>query len=534
MRSKGILSKGIVFTTLAAMSVTALVGCGADKTIKNNNEVSSEFNKEGYPIVDEKIELKAMTHTASMSGDFNNMSIFTELSKNTNVDVKFDLIPETAWIEQKNLTIASNSNMPDLFYGGGLSNKDIESMAKQGMLVPLDDLIKDYAPNIQKLLDEDPELKRILTSSDGKIYTLPKYDKLVQEEITTHLYINKKWLDKLGLKVPENLDEFNTILKAFKTQDPNGNGIADEIPLTYKADDAYWGEGSFFGTWGQVDNFSHLALKNGKVSFTANLDSYKEAIKWVRNMYSEGIIDKEIFTQDMSQYTSKGQNDVPIVGAFFSFFPSTVVGSERAAEDYVTVPVLKGPNGEGVWGRSTYGYFPGCLAITSENKNTEATIRWANELYDEELSLRLRWGGDLLKKEGEKYIFNKLPEGKSFDQAVYENSPGPRTPCAITEEMYEKVVFSEDHQRKKADFDLYEKSCIEPFPVMILTQEDLDKKAVFETDINKYVTEMKGKWITGGSDIDKDWNTYLDSLNKMGVNEYVELYQKNYDKAKGK
>lgn len=43
--------------------------------------------------------------------------------------------------------------------------------------------------------------------------------------------INKSWLEKLGLEVPKTWDDLTKVLTAFKNDDPNGNGEADEIPM---------------------------------------------------------------------------------------------------------------------------------------------------------------------------------------------------------------------------------------------------------------------------------------------------------------
>ena len=50
---------------------------------------------------------------------------------------------------------------------------------------------------------------------------------IVQESLVEPAFIRKDWLDKLGLEQPKTIDDFYNVLKAFKEQDPDGNGAND-------------------------------------------------------------------------------------------------------------------------------------------------------------------------------------------------------------------------------------------------------------------------------------------------------------------
>ncbi|MEK1830296.1 extracellular solute-binding protein [Priestia megaterium] len=160
------------------------------------------------------------------------MTIFKELEKRTNVHIKWKNIPGDGYQEKKNLMLASG-DLPDAFYSSGFSDSDIVKYGQNGTIIPLEKLIKDYAPNLKKRLEERPELKKIITAPDGHIYSLPRAEEMGLVEFPNEQVINKKWLDKLGLPVPKTLEEYHQALKAFKEQDPNGNGKQDEIPMSF-------------------------------------------------------------------------------------------------------------------------------------------------------------------------------------------------------------------------------------------------------------------------------------------------------------
>lgn len=154
----------------------SIVGCS---TTSDQEKVST---KQEGPLT-----LKAVALVGTLSGDFNQMEILKRISNETGINVEYECIPGNVWSEKKNLMLASN-DLPDLFIGGGISDSDINKYGKAGMLLPLDDLIQ-YAPNVSKMLEKYPDLKKSLTSPDGKIYTLPYYDEFLPENIPDNLFI---------------------------------------------------------------------------------------------------------------------------------------------------------------------------------------------------------------------------------------------------------------------------------------------------------------------------------------------------------
>ncbi|MGV2788079.1 ABC transporter substrate-binding protein, partial [Clostridium perfringens] len=137
------------------------------------------------------------------------------------------------------------------------SDYELVNYGTDGTILPLEDLIDQYAPNLKALLDRRPDIKSSITAPDGHIYGLPSWE---ENNLGTNPFfhvINKKWLDKLGLKMPQTLDEYTEALAAFKTQDPNGNGKADEIPLSFMHMQWCMDIAGIFGAFGLPDNMEH-------------------------------------------------------------------------------------------------------------------------------------------------------------------------------------------------------------------------------------------------------------------------------------
>lgn len=531
MKGKFLRNLSLIMTLIATTSV--LAGCGGNKE-GGESAVVANVNKTGYPVVNEQVTLNAITFVAPTNGDFNEMAMLNELEEKTGVDIKYECIPSNTWAEKKNLILASGQ-LPDLFFGGGLSDSDIIKYGQQGMLIQLDSLIEEYAPNLKKLLDENPEVKKAITSPDGHIYTVPYVDSFMPETIPDNLFINKTWLDKLGLEVPKTTEEFYNVLKAFKDNDPNGNGKNDEIPFTYRANERFTGELSMLGAFGVLDNKEHIMVKGDELVFSPMEEEYKDAIKWFNKLYTEGLVDKEVFTQDGSQYTAKGKNEEMIVGAFVIYADENFVGPDRAVNDYVVLEPLKGPNGDQLWNRYSNTIQIDKVAITNSNKHPEATMRFIDEFFDQDFSLTVHWGelGKNIEKQGDKYAILTPPEGMSVDQYRFQNSPGPNAPGVMTEEMYSNFQFASDKERKIERYGIYDKyATTSPLPVIRFTEEQSTAISTVSVDIDNYVKEMKAKWVTGQRNIDEDWESYKDQLQKMGVDKYLEAYKEGYEQYK--
>ena len=132
---------------------------------------------------------------------------------------------------QKKGTMLASGDIPDLFIGGNVIS-DADFAQFSGLFQDMTELLP-KAPNVQAMFDEKPETKVIATQPDGKIYGLPKYQRFWPASATRQ-YINQKWLDNLGLKMPTTWDELYDVLVAFKEKDANGNGDPnDEIPMDW-------------------------------------------------------------------------------------------------------------------------------------------------------------------------------------------------------------------------------------------------------------------------------------------------------------
>lgn len=515
---------------IAVSVTTVLLGCGKVKTV-TNNKTKIEFSEDGLPIVKDKINLKFVAPKIPTAPNFNEMEIFKRLEKDTNVHIEWDNIPDTQYGELKSLLLASG-DLPDAFYNASFSDNDIITYGENGTLIPLEELIDKYAPNLKKIFEERPELKTMITAPNGHIYTLPGAEEMGLIQIPFFTSINKKWLDKLGLPIPKTLEEFHETLIAFRDKDPNGNGKKDEIPFSFVFRGWCSDIGDMFGPFGITDNPEHRIVKDGKVIFTAVQPEYKKALQTFYQWYKEGLIDKEAFINKEAQYLAKGKVKDEVLGTYIWWETEEVVGPDRA-KDYVLLPPLKGKNGQQMVGHSNgQEYSRAVFAITKANKNPEITMRWVDQLYDPKMSAQINWGSidDIYKEDDNGMLVNMtLPEGISM--AEFRLKVAPRGVFIVLKDYFGKVVDMEARAKQRLNdinniYGPYESK--EFYPMIFFKPEDLEKINTIEVSLQDYVNQMRAKWIVEGG-IENDWDDYVAKVKQMGLDDLMKIYQDNLD-----
>ncbi|OFT01355.1 ABC transporter substrate-binding protein [Granulicatella sp. HMSC31F03] len=520
---------------ILAASLTVLAACGS-----SNKASSPDYKLQDVTLpLKETKTLKFMTASSPLAPkDPNEKLIFQRLEKETGVHIEWTNY-QSDFGEKRNLDISSG-DLPDAIHNDGASDVELMNWAKKGVIVPVEDLIDKYMPNLKKILEEKPEYKSLMTAPDGHIYAFPWIEELGDGKESIHsvndmAWINKDWLKKLGLKMPETTDELIAVLEAFKNGDPNGNGEADEIPFTFINGNGNEDFKMLFGAFGVGDNDDHIVVGNdGKVDFTADNDDYKEGIKFIRKLQEKGLIDKEAFEHDWNSYIAKGHDQK--YGVYFTWDKSNVTGSN---DSYDVLPVLSGPSGKKHVTRTNgMGFNRDKMVITSANKNLELTAKWIDAQYAPLQSVQNNWGtyGD----PNQQNIFE-------FDQATNSlkhlplNGTAPAElrqktevggPLAILDSYYGKVTTMPDDAKWRLDlikeYYVPYMSNNNIYPRVFMTQEDLDKLAHIEADMKDYIYRKRAEWIVNGN-IDQEWDAYKQELEKYGLSEYLAIKQKYYD-----
>ncbi|WP_309120641.1 extracellular solute-binding protein [Paenibacillus sp.] len=536
------LQKGLSVSLAVALMSTALLACSTDSADEpkpapqsedggaNGGESSAEgalLNKEGFPIVNEPISLKIFARKAPPNGPYEDMLMFKEYEKMTGIDIVWEDVPDEGFAERKNLLFASNE-LPDALYKAGITPLEAIRYGSSGMLVPLEELLESYAPNITALFDQYPEIRASITAPDGHIYALPAILTLGAARTNKH-WMNMAWLDAVGMEVPETHEDVIEVLRAFRDGDPNGNGRQDEIPLsTWNLPDLINSMSGSFGLQSQMGY--RINIDNDKVDLWLEDDRFKQLLEFLHQLYSEKLVDQELLTHTGADYVAKmGEGSL---GYFFNQASDPFVNRK---EDYAGIAPFVGPNGDRMVNGSPVARDFGTFAITSVNKYPEATMRWIDYFFSEEGSIFMRYG-----IEGETFDFQ--PDGKpEYTEAVLTDPrgtgvtigqftpwPGGGSPQYVNVNNASAINPPEVQAAQEA-LDPYLPEKIYGAPMF--DEQTAKEVNTLRQDIDAFVDESAAKFVTGALSFDK-WGEYVDTLKKMNLEQLQKFYQDAYDKTK--
>jgi putative aldouronate transport system substrate-binding protein len=463
--------------------------------------------------------------------------------------------------EKRQVSLASG-DYPDAYFlvpwVDAFSRNEILKYGQQGVLVPLEDLIDEYAPNLKERFDEKPDWKESVTAPDGHIYAITQWTECYHCSYPSKLWMNTTWLDNLGLSQPTTTEELRTVLRAFKNDDPNGNGQADEVALSASASEPvinYFMNSFAYAPYGSPSSPPPMVMDGDTVTISATSDGWRAGLEYIASLADEGLIDTASFTQNGNALRALGDNaDAEILGSAAVLHPYEIVTAESPDgrdTHYDAVPPVKGPDGtQFATYRSPVSPL-GMFALT--NKSTEEerikAIKVIDYLVTEE--------GDRLGAmgpEGEAWVpavegdvaldpelepsFKPLTYdetsnaswrsmGQYWDSLEYRNSQ------VVPEDIYSPDGYERRLLNATKEYEPFapDESILFPAEKLWPNPDTSAELAELQTNIATYITQAQAEFVTGQRDINDDaaWQAYIDDLNGLGVERYLQLQQELYD-----
>jgi putative aldouronate transport system substrate-binding protein len=466
--------------------------------------------------------------------DFPNLWFYTELEKKTGIHIEWEPVKDGDWTTRINLMFAS-SDLPDIIRG----EFDVEEYgATQGLLVELDDLLEANMPNYYSRLFMNNADKAV-PASNGKMYWIGS---LIAQNINHdgNHYINKAWLDKLGLKIPTTIDELTQVLIAFRDKDPNGNGQKDEIPfsagdLTHQTQGIY----THFANFGvPLQTFVYAAIdRNNKVVFPGYMEGFRPALEWLAMCYKEGLLDMESITQDSNAWGTK-MNAGQVGYTTYLRLLNTALSPEIAAQFVSILPPA-----------SSYGVSVPMLlevptvsaSLTISNKHIPESLQWLDAQLETETMMvgyngPIHPGGPIeptIKiNDAGKYEIIYIPE----NNGLYKYVPVYHSMFFAPGDYYFDIYEMPPHrvERFNSSKQYADAGVLEPYSFMYLqrlvkpsTDDALEISRLYN-EVSKLMEESIASFIRGGV-TNANWQTFLNSCKAVGVDRYIELYQKAYN-----
>jgi len=526
-------SNKLLFTFALMIIIFAFTACSGSKDDNENGtdqETIDNVNESDFPIVDDEITIDMFTAKAEINSDidWNDLPAWNKYEEMTNIDVNWtDQVTMESLEEKRNLTLGAGT-LPDAFFAANLSNSDLFKYGEQGVFLPLNDLIDEYAPNLKALMDEDPNIEKGMTFPDGNIYSMPglRSTDFLSIRIGARPWIDTTWLDRLDMDAPETTDEFYDFLTAVKETDE------DVIPYSgvNMGDLVSWLQGAF-GLNNTGADFIDKDPDGDGLRFVPTSDEYREMLEYIHKLYDEKLIEQNIFSIEWGQYMANAADGKYASTVFYD--PSFTFGGK--GEDFDSISALKGPNGDQLY----TGVIPplfnnGQFVITIENPNPAATVRWMDYFYGDEGGKLMYMGIEgesYIEEDGEYKYTDEIENAEHQEKAIAEYVPWPgvNPPGLVTKDYFSGSEASD------ASIEAADK--IEPYvpdeiwSKFTYTNDENKYMSSAGSDIEKYVEEMRDKFIAGDEPLDDaNWEKYKKSLEDMGLEEYMDVQKEAFER----
>lgn len=566
---KRLVSKAVLATLIVTVITSMMAGCGTkptsgDETKSTTTQPAVSQNK--FPLYTERKDTKGMSIDEILKGDIiyavpninfpisekpititvlkpatqdevdlNTMPVLADYEKKTNIHIEWST-PDSADFENKYNLIMSSGQIPDVVMSP--PQGDIEKYGQQGLFIELNKYIDENMPNLKQILEEKQVVKKSITTDEGKIFAIPEINTFVTGNNV--MMVRQDWLTKLGLQMPVTTDDWYNVLKAFKTINPdNVWPMSAYGPYEIRCNISAWGvfpEGFYAAP---ADGL--MQPKDGKMHYGPIESLYKDGLAWLNKLYKEGLIDPEFVTNDDKAFQAKVMNDQ--VGAWRGWINSdmyvlneTAKKNGKADLNIVEAPYIKGPNGDQVHMWRNGDANPNAMVITKANKYPKETAIWADYWFSE-------WGRTYVYgienvtytvgSDGEPkwtdYVV-KNPDGKTTNQARSAITFGRSNwPCVFQPWSLTGSTVAPEIEEGRKKYRPSE-TMVNPLPVgLSFSQADNDLISNKMNDINTYVDEMFVKFLTGKEPL-SNWDNYVNEVNKMGMPQLLEIYNKSYEK----
>lgn len=477
------------------------------------------------------------------------------LEEQTGIKINWVMGPATDRDTKLNLLLSSG-DYPEVIFNAPFDASQQQIYGQMGIILPLNDLIDKYGKETQRIFTEVPEIEQALLRDGGNIYALPQYSEDPHGQSFSRLWVYKPWLDAVGMEPPTTTEEFYNMLVAFRDQDPNGNGLKDEIPLV--GANILFSEPFTYlvNSFIYLDNQNMMNVDDGNIIPVYAQEEYREALRYIAKLYDEGLIMPQTFSQNDQSLRQLLSTDPMIVGAFTAHAPF-VYCDEPVYRDMIALTPLMGP--EGIqYSCQYYNTNATGTVITDKCQDPELVFKLMDFIYSTEATTRKSQGPmDVAWKwnDDETLVnaYGVTPTWLTLQDAA-DQSPNDRwallghnyqplnrsaiyvmsmTPEAIEARENDTGLVDGYVQIQTAAMEKY----IGYFPpaeirlpqVFIFSEDDALTLADLQLAVNNKVWEMRVAFVTGAADLEKDWDKYVSDLRALGMDDVIALYQAAYD-----
>lgn len=543
------MKKLLSFLLIMAMAISLFAACGKKsetkdeakdtasnvvekKDTQNQNDTAQKTDEKEEPI---KISIYYSDNATLPFRD--DWLTVTEAEKMFNVDFDFEIIPIADYSTKVSLALNTQTNAPDVILYQSTKGENA-SLALNGAIVPISDY-SEWTPNFNArvkefgLEDAIEELKL----ADGKLYYLPAlFDKPFYDG---GLILREDFLEAKGLPAPKTFDDLYNILKAYKEEYP------DSYPLTILAGPRVLyrmtmpsfgislGKNGSSGTNTLSWDYEKKEYFPGAIS-----EQFRDYVRFFAKLYREGLLDPEmadpidgdIWSQKMA--TGKAMATY----AYYDQIGGVTAASNIEGFKLQMYPPLEGPAGAHHQPKSKTGsgiMFP---AKTAKRPDFERLVRTIDEVFFSEEGYKL-WS---IGVEGITYT---VEDGKikytdevvNAPEGIYKSMQikygcGSDVTQLVWINANEMTKYDENYSRINAEVAAMDDAIQNIPPTPLFDDLTAEEAATLQTPLADTFEVWIDAFLTGKKDIEKDWDTYVNEMKNLGIEEFCRIYNDNLRK----
>mgnify|MGYP001108896101 CR=1 FL=1 len=452
----------------------------------------------------------------------------------TGIEIEF--IHPTVGSEDEEFSILiASGEYPDIIehkwttYPGGP-----QAAINDGVIIDLDDVMVNNAPNFSKLMADHPDVDKRVKTADGSYYCFPFLRGLESPNITQFsagMILRKDVLDELGLEMPETIDEWETVLRAFKE-------AGFETPFVTRNEwmKDVWSPG--------FDNWGNFYVEDGTVKHGLIEASRKDFISKMHDWYEEGLIDRDWLVADKAAnqtYFTTGKSAAVYAPFGQGLGQYTQVMNEAdpeiTQEDIrATVPVTstKGQNAKFSKMNDIYDQSGVSAAISTQCENVEAAAWLLDWMFSEEGNLCCNFGieGVTYEMKDGKPVYTDMimnnPDGLSVANALAAYTRASTSGVCVQDEDYIEQYYEQDNQKEALELSMKTDMGEHFFPPTSVAEEDSEQFADIMNNVKTLADEMEAQFIAGTVPMD-EWDAYQQQLKEFGIEDAIAMMQTAYD-----
>ena len=418
----------------------------------HSDEQHIRFRESGKVDLSQKREIGITITTNSFITDYEDNDLTKQIEEDLNCNITFNLLPAgTDALSKLQLMINGGDELTDVV-SYNLSSALRYQYGSGGTFIPLNSYFdnKELMPYYNAIESEEDKasMQGDVMSADGNIYCLSRWTPEFWDMTPYRIYMNMKWLENLNLDVPTNSDELKDVLVAFANDDPNGNGVKDEIPVfTQYTDGGGYGCNiilaliNMFQYTGTTMSGFTLSDDGKTVIAPQATEGWQEAMKYLNSLYKEGALIDNSFVYDSTAYkgtlnyqgigteAADPGKSINIVGMFTAGSNSgNFVNSGKDENvnylEYQMIPVPEGTSGKAYAPYSAPSAV-GFWYVTSDAEDPDFCVKMGDWFYETKHSMWVRYGLEEVDWTMDEKVCSdwytehtKLIEGEGYEQPI--------------------------------------------------------------------------------------------------------------------